>query len=98
MLALRGRVRQWDREPALPVVLPFRKLSKLQARFDPRGADMKSYRDTLTLNVPKRMAFINITPQVEAAVAKSGVREGLALINGTYIALHTTPHRPSGGR
>lgn len=46
---------------------------------------MKSYRDTLTLNVPKRMAFINITPQVEAAVAKSGVREGLALINAMHI-------------
>ena len=46
---------------------------------------MKSYRETLTCNVPKRMDFVNITPQVEAAVAKSGVSEGLALINAMHI-------------
>jgi len=46
---------------------------------------MKSYRETLTLNVPARMDFVNLTPQVEAAVAKSGVREGLALINAMHI-------------
>ena len=34
---------------------------------------MKSYPEYLTFNVPQRMDFINITPQVEAAVAKSGV-------------------------
>lgn len=31
------------------------------------------------------MAFENITPQVEAAVAKSGVREGLVLVNAMHI-------------
>ena len=31
------------------------------------------------------MGFVNITPQVEAAVAKSGVREGLVLINAMHI-------------
>jgi secondary thiamine-phosphate synthase enzyme len=31
------------------------------------------------------MAFVNITPQVEAAVAKSGVTEGLVLINAMHI-------------
>lgn len=46
---------------------------------------MKSYRETLTLNVQARMDFVNITPQVEAAVAKSGIREGLALINAMHI-------------
>ncbi len=46
---------------------------------------MKSYRETLTLNVPARMDFVNITPQVEAAVAKSGVTDGLALINAMHI-------------
>jgi len=46
---------------------------------------MKSYRETLTFNVPARMDFVNITPQVEAAVAKSGVREGLVLINAMHI-------------
>jgi len=46
---------------------------------------MKSYRESLTFNVPARMDFVNITPQVEAAVAKSGVNEGLVLINAMHI-------------
>jgi secondary thiamine-phosphate synthase enzyme len=46
---------------------------------------MKTYRETITLNVPQRMDFVNITPQVEAAVTKSGVRDGLALINPMHI-------------
>ena len=37
---------------------------------------MKSYTEHLTMNVPKRMGFVNITPKVEAAVKKSGVQEG----------------------
>ena len=46
---------------------------------------MKSHRLVLTFNIPARMDFVNITPQVEAAVAESGVREGLALINAMHI-------------
>lgn len=46
---------------------------------------MKSHRETLTLNIPTRMDFVNITPQVEAAVKKSGVREGLVLVNAMHI-------------
>ena len=46
---------------------------------------MKSHTEHLTLNVPKRMDFVNITPQVEEAVAKSGVREGLVLVNAMHI-------------
>ena len=46
---------------------------------------MKSHRQVLTFNIPARMDFLNITPQVEAAVAESGVREGLALINAMHI-------------
>ena len=46
---------------------------------------MKSYTDYLTFNIPARMDFRNITPQVEAAVAKSGVREGLVLVNAMHI-------------
>ena len=42
---------------------------------------MKSHTQHLTLNVPQRMDFLNITPQVEQAVQKSGVREGLCLVN-----------------
>ncbi len=46
---------------------------------------MKSHTEYLTLNVPARMDFVNITNQVEAAVAKSGVREGLCLVNAMHI-------------
>jgi secondary thiamine-phosphate synthase enzyme len=34
---------------------------------------------------PERVAFLNITPQVEAVVAKSGVQEGLCLVNAMHI-------------
>lgn len=46
---------------------------------------MKSYTEHLTLNVPARMGFVNITPQVEQAVAKSGVAEGIILCNAMHI-------------
>ena len=46
---------------------------------------MKSFRKTLELHVPRRMAFVNITGQVEAALAESGVREGLCLVNSMHI-------------
>jgi len=46
---------------------------------------MKSYREELWFNLPQRRAFVNITPQVEACVRKSGVREGLCLVNAMHI-------------
>jgi len=46
---------------------------------------MKSYRKELWFETPPRRAFINITPQVEAAVQESGVREGLYLVNAMHI-------------
>lgn len=46
---------------------------------------MKSYRKELLFNVPSRRAFINITPQVEAALRESGIREGLILVNSLHI-------------
>jgi secondary thiamine-phosphate synthase enzyme len=46
---------------------------------------MKSLTRHLTMNVPARMDFVNITSQVEAAVAESGVREGLCLVNAMHI-------------
>ena len=42
---------------------------------------MKSHTEYLTMNVPSTMGFINITPQVEDAIRKSGVQEGLVLCN-----------------
>ena len=46
---------------------------------------MKSYREELSFNVTSRRAFINITPEVEAAIQKSGVSEGLVLVNAMHI-------------
>ena len=46
---------------------------------------MRSHTEHLTFNLPARMAFVNITPQVEDAVRKSGVSEGLCLVNAMHI-------------
>ncbi|MHC4224957.1 MAG: secondary thiamine-phosphate synthase enzyme YjbQ [Planctomycetota bacterium] len=46
---------------------------------------MKSYRKTLSFNVPARMDFRNITPEVADAVRESGVNEGLCLVNAMHI-------------
>lgn len=46
---------------------------------------MKSYRKQLRFNVPSRRSFINITPECEEALAESGIREGLMLVNAMHI-------------
>ena len=46
---------------------------------------MKSLTEHLTFTVPDRMGFVNITPQVEELVARSGIREGLCLVNAMHI-------------
>jgi secondary thiamine-phosphate synthase enzyme len=46
---------------------------------------MRSHTKHLTMNVPARMNFVNITDEVIAAVAESGVREGLCLVNAMHI-------------
>ncbi len=46
---------------------------------------MKSYRKELTFNTSTRRAFINITPEVEAALVESGIKEGLVLVNAMNI-------------
>ena len=46
---------------------------------------MKTYTEYLWFNTKKRWEFINITPQVEEAIRKSGVKEGLCLVNAMHI-------------
>ena len=46
---------------------------------------MKSKTEYLTFNIPARMDFVNITPQVQQVVKQSGVREGLVLCNAMHI-------------
>jgi len=46
---------------------------------------VKSLTEHLTFTLPERMGFVNITPQVEELVERSGVREGLCLVNAMHI-------------
>jgi secondary thiamine-phosphate synthase enzyme len=46
---------------------------------------MKSLTQELTFNTEKERDFINITPQIANLVAKSGVQEGICLINAMHI-------------
>jgi secondary thiamine-phosphate synthase enzyme len=46
---------------------------------------MKSYREELWFETKTKRAYLNITPQVDAVVRKSSVREGLVLVNAMHI-------------
>ena len=46
---------------------------------------MKSHRKVIEVNIPQRMAFLNITDQVQDALKDSGIKDGLALINAMHI-------------
>lgn len=46
---------------------------------------MKRYRKELWFDIPKRRAFINITPQIEKCLKESGIKEGLLLCNAMHI-------------
>lgn len=46
---------------------------------------MKSFRKELWFKVGKRRDFLNITPEVEACLSESGIREGLCLVNAMHI-------------
>ena len=47
---------------------------------------MKSFRHELWFEVPSRRGVLNITSEIETCLQKSGIREGLCLVN----AMHTT--------
>ena len=46
---------------------------------------MKSITEYLTYNVPSRRGFVNITPDVRKILQKSGIKEGLCLVNAMHI-------------
>jgi secondary thiamine-phosphate synthase enzyme len=46
---------------------------------------MKSHTEYLSINTPTKYAYLNITPQVEAALRKSGIQEGMVLVNSMHI-------------
>jgi secondary thiamine-phosphate synthase enzyme len=46
---------------------------------------MKSFRQELWFELPRRRQLLNITPQVADCVRASGMREGLVLVNAMHI-------------
>jgi len=46
---------------------------------------MKSHTAYIVLNTPRRYDIVNITAKVAAELAKSGIREGLCLVNSMHI-------------
>ena len=45
---------------------------------------MKSFRKELWFHTQERVAFVNITAQVDECIRESGIREGLALVNAMH--------------
>ncbi len=46
---------------------------------------MKSFTEYLWFNLHSRRGFVNITSQIELLVQKSGIQEGLCLVNAMHI-------------
>jgi secondary thiamine-phosphate synthase enzyme len=46
---------------------------------------MKTFRKELWLDLPTRRGFVNLTPQVEACLHESGIRDGMVLVNAMHI-------------
>jgi thiamine phosphate synthase YjbQ (UPF0047 family) len=53
---------------------------------------MKPYTEYIWMNTKDRYAIVNITDEVEAAVKKSGVKEGLCLVNAMHITASVFTH------
>jgi secondary thiamine-phosphate synthase enzyme len=50
-----------------------------------RSKEMKSHTEYLWFETKKKREYINITPQVEDALAKSGIQEGMTLVSAMHI-------------
>jgi secondary thiamine-phosphate synthase enzyme len=46
---------------------------------------MKFHTEYLTFNTKKHRAYVHITPQVEAIVRASGIKDGMALVSAMHI-------------
>src|SRR4030095_17124347 len=55
---------------------------------------MKTYTEYLTFHTRKHREYVHITPQVEAAVKKSGVKDGLCFVSPMHItaAIYVNDH------
>lgn len=46
---------------------------------------MKSYRKEVTVDLPERHGFLNITTKIEECLRESGITEGFVLINSMHV-------------
>ena len=58
---------------------------------------MKSHRKELWFQLGQRRGFVNITPQIEAELSASGIREGLCLVNAMHISASVFINDDEGG-
>lgn len=58
---------------------------------------MKSLTEHLWFEVPNRRGFLNITDTIERLVRKSGVKEGLCLVNAMHITASVFINDNEGG-
>ena len=58
---------------------------------------MKSFRKELWFEAPQRRQIVPITPEVEACLAESGIREGLCLVNAMHISASVFINDNEGG-
>jgi len=58
---------------------------------------MKSYRQELWFESPKRREIIHIQPQIEACLQASGIQEGLLLCNAMHITASVFINDNEGG-
>jgi secondary thiamine-phosphate synthase enzyme len=56
---------------------------------------MKWYTEYLSLFIPTETDFVNITHSVEEAVRKSGIQEGLCLVNAMHVSSSVFVHNAS---
>ncbi|MBN1405153.1 MAG: YjbQ family protein [Candidatus Omnitrophica bacterium] len=58
---------------------------------------MKSHTEYVWMDTKDRYAIVNITPEVAAAVRKSGIKEGLCLVNAMHITASVFINDDEGG-
>lgn len=58
---------------------------------------MKSHTEYLVYTVSSRRGFVNITPEVRKIIQKSGIKEGLCLVNAMHITASVFINDNEGG-
>src|SRR5580698_6481271 len=57
----------------------------LTTKLNGTDTGMKFHTEYLTFNTKKHREYIHITPQVEEALRKSGIQEGMVLVSAMHI-------------